>query len=116
MFNKLDNLKFLAFIDTDGFPFIIPVIQAQADGRHGLIFSTGVFTDELAAIPRGSPVAVLGMALTMEDVLVRGEFEGIRRRAGALTGSVQVDWVYNPMPPTAGQIYPPVSLQAVQEF
>lgn len=116
LFNKLDNLKFLAFIDDDGFPFIIPVIQAQADGRRGLIFSAGVFSEELAAIRKGSPVAVLGMALTMEDVLVRGEFEGLQRRAGVLTGSVKVDWVYNPMPPVAGQIYPPLPLQEVREF
>ena len=35
---------------------------------------------------------------------------------GALTGSVKVDWVYNPMPPIAGQIYPPVELKPVVEF
>ena len=56
------------------------------------------------------------MALSMEDVLVRGVFEGIRRIAGLPTGVVTLDWVYNPMPPAPGQIYPPLPLEAVKEF
>ena len=53
------------------------------------------------------------MALTMEDVLLRGEYLGMRRLAGVKAGVVAVDWVYNPMPPVPGQIYPPVALAAV---
>lgn len=115
-FSKLDNLKFLAYVQSDGFPQIIPLIQAQADGGDRLIFSTGAYGDELRQIPAGTPVAVLGMALTMEDVLVRGEFGGLRRRAGLECGSVTVNWVYNPMPPKPQQIYPPLELRAVTEF
>ncbi len=115
-FSKLDNLKFLAYVQSDGFPQIIPLIQAQADGGDRLIFSTGAYGDELRQIPAGTPVAVLGMALTMEDVLVRGKFGGLRRRAGLECGSVTVNWVYNPMPPKPQQIYPPLELRAVTEF
>ncbi len=115
-FNKLDNLKFLAYVDADGFPWIIPAIQAQADGGRKLVLSTGVYADELKAIPLGSPVAVLGMALSMEDVLVRGVYRGIQRRAGVCCASVEVDWVYNPMPPVSGQIYPPVEVKPVVQY
>lgn len=115
-FNKLDNLKFLATIDQDGFPWIIPVIQAQCGDTEHILFSTGVYAEELAAIPAGSPAAVLGMALTMEDVLVRGEYQGVQTRAGMRCASVKVDWVYNPMPPVPGQIYPPKELRTVTEF
>jgi hypothetical protein len=114
--NKIDNLKFLAYIAADGFPMIIPVIQAQAGGKTHIYFSTGVYSGELNAIPRGSPVAILGMALTMEDVLVRGVYEGVQRRAGFRCGSVAVDWVYNPMPPVPGQVYPQVDLKPVTQF
>ncbi|MBE0698205.1 MAG: hypothetical protein IH586_14905 [Anaerolineaceae bacterium] len=115
-FNKLDNLKFLATLDQDGFPWIIPVIQAQAgDGEHVLL-STSVFRDELEAISPGSPTAILGMALSMEDVLVRGRYEGIKTRAGMRCASVSVDWVYNPMPPVPGQIYPQTELKTITEF
>jgi hypothetical protein len=114
--DKLDNLKFLSFVDADGFPVIIPAIQAQSlDSRH-VLFSTSVFTDELQAIPVGVPLAVFGMALTMEDVLLRGKYLGLRRLGGVKTGLVEVDWVYNPMPPVAGQVYPSVELKPVTQF
>ena len=114
--DKLDNLKFIAWVGEDGYPAIIPAIQAQSlDGQH-ILFSTSVYTDELKAIPTGSDVAVFSMALTMEDVLLRGKYLGMRRMAGIKTGMVEVDWVYNPMPPVAGQIYPPVKLQAVEKY
>lgn len=115
-FNKLDNLKFLATVDGDGYPWIIPVIQAQADGQERVLLSAGVYADELERIPQGSPAAVLGVALTMEDVLVRGTYQGMQRRAGARCASVEVDWVYNPMPPAPAQIYPPVELHGVTRF
>lgn len=114
LFNKLDNLKFLAYLDADGFPMIVPVIQAQASGNAEVVFSSAVFGAELNAIPAGSTVVVLGMALTMEDVLLRGTYQGVRRRAGMACGAVQVEWVYNPMPPVPGQIYPPLELKAVE--
>ena len=83
---------------------------------QNLLLSTGVYADDLAAIPAGAPVAVLGMALTMEDVLVRGVYQGIHRRAGVRCGSVEVDWVYNPMPPVSGQIYPPLEVKPIVQF
>jgi hypothetical protein len=114
--NKLDNLKFIAWVDVDGYPAIIPAIQTQCLDRQHILFSTSVYTDELKAIPTGADVGVFGMALTMEDVLLRGKYLGINRLAGIKAGMVKVDWVYNPMPPVAGQIYPPVKLQAVEKY
>ncbi|HEX7394893.1 MAG TPA: pyridoxamine 5'-phosphate oxidase family protein [Anaerolineaceae bacterium] len=114
--NKLDNLKFLSYVGKDEFPVIIPAIQAQAGDLEHVLFSTSVYRADLEAIPAGAPLAVLSLALTMEDVLVRGKFEGIRRFAGVRCGSVKVDWVYNSMPPVPGQVYPEVELEAVKEF
>ncbi len=114
--NKIDNLKFLSFIGTDGYPAIIPAIQAQSLDSGHVLFSTSVFSDELRSIPAGVPLAVFGMALTMEDVLLRGEYLGTRRIGGVKTGLVEVDWIYNPMPPVAGQVYPPMELQPVTQF
>lgn len=115
-FTKLDNLKFLSYVGPDGFPIIIPLIQAQAQDSESLIFSTGAFGDEIAEIPRGSEVAVFGMALTMEDVLTRGKFLGLKRAGGFKCGMVKLDWVYNSMPPKPMQIYPVLELSPVTEF
>ena len=116
LYDKLDNLKFLSYITEDGFPTIIPVIQAQSAGGQHLIFSTGAFTKELKAIPKGAPMALFGMSLDMTDVLTRGTYQGMRwvgpHRAGVMT----VDWVYSPMPPVPQQIYPSVPIEAIREF
>lgn len=114
--NKIDNLKFLSFVGSDGFPVIIPAIQAQSLNSRHVLFSTSVYTDELQAIPAGVPLVIFGMALTMEDVLLRGKYLGLRRLGGVKTGLVEVDWVYNPMPPVAGQVYPPVELKSITQF
>jgi len=114
--DKIDNLKFLSYVGEDGFPIIIPAIQTQSLDDQNLLFSTSVYTDELEAIPAGTDLAVFCMALTMEDVLLRGKYQGLRRMGGIKTGLVEMDWVYNPMPPVPGQVYPPLAIKPVTEF
>ena len=114
--NKLDNLKFLGYIDKDGYPVIVPAIQAQVGDPEHVLFSTSVFQRDLGEIPQGTSMAVFGLALTMEDVLLRGKYEGARRYCGFRCGSVKIDWVYNPMPPVPGQVYPEASIPEVREF
>jgi len=116
IFDRLDNLKFLTYIREDGFPWIIPIIQAQSSGSDQIMISTGAFGDELALIPANSPVALLGLALTMEDVLLRGEYLGLQTCAGMRCARIKINWVYNPMPPVAGQIYPPTELKTITQF
>ncbi len=116
LFNKLDNLKFLSYVGEDGYPAIIPVIQAQAAGREHVIFALGAYGEELRQVPHGATVAVFGMTLNMEDVLVRGRYLGVRRVGPVPCGVVAVDWVYNAMPPVPGQIYPPLPLEPVETF
>jgi hypothetical protein len=116
LMNKLDNLKFLSYVGPDGHPLVVPVIQAMAAGSEHIIFSTGAFPDDLLAIPQGATVAVFGMSLQMEDVLMRGEYQGLRTIAGIRCGSVRVNWVYNSMPPKPQQIYPQTSVEPVTTF
>jgi len=116
LLNKLDNLKFVSYVGADGYPVVVPAIQAQAAGAGHVLFSTGAYKRDLEAIPSGATVAVFGMSLDMEDVLMRGEFQGIRRVGGIRCGRVAVNWVYNPMPPKPLQIYPPVVVKPVTIF
>ena len=116
MMNKLDNLKFLGYVREDGYPVIIPCIQAQAGDAEYILFSATSFTEELEAIPQDTPLAVFCLSLTMEDVLMRGTYKGLQRVGGVRCGIVQVDWVYNPMPPIPGQVYPPLPVEVVTEF
>jgi hypothetical protein len=116
LMNKLGNLKFLAYVGEDGYPVIVPAIQALTVGSDRVLFALGPYAEDLTVIPEGATVAVFGMTLQMEDVLLRGRFEGIRRVGGIRCGSVAVDWVYSPMPPKATQVYPPVPLERVTSF
>jgi hypothetical protein len=115
-FDKIDNLKFLGYVGADGYPVIIPLIQAQSLDAEYMLFSFGAFGGELERIPAYTPVALFGMALTMEDVLVRGTYQGFKRVLGMKCGVIQLDYAYNPMPPAPLQIYPEVPLEAVREF
>ncbi|NPV86430.1 MAG: pyridoxamine 5'-phosphate oxidase family protein [Anaerolineae bacterium] len=114
--SKIGIPKFLAYIGSDGYPVIIPVFQATAPTRDHVIFTTSAYKDELKTIPKGIVVAILGLSLEMEVVLLRGIYQGISSKAGFPCGTVQINWVYNPMPPKPMQIYPETDIQAVLSF
>lgn len=116
LIDKMDNLKFLAYIDKDGYPFIIPVIQSQTAGSDRVIFASSVYTEDLKAIPTGANVAFFCMSFEMQTMLLRGKYRGVRNIGGFECGEMEVDWVYSPMPPKAEQIYPPQKLEAVTSF
>ncbi|MEZ4578485.1 MAG: hypothetical protein R2861_05435 [Desulfobacterales bacterium] len=41
LFNRMDALKFMAYIRADGFLEIVPLLQCQAEGSGRLVFSCG---------------------------------------------------------------------------
>jgi hypothetical protein len=116
LFNKVDNLKFAGYVDSDGYPVALPVVQAQALNSQEVIFSLGAYGEEIQAIPAGKPLAVFAMTFDMEDVLLRGTYLGVERVGGVRCGVLRTEWVYNPMPPKPQQIYPPLKVEAVEEF
>jgi hypothetical protein len=116
LFNKLDSLKFISYIGRDGFPVIFPVIQAQASDSRTISFAPSAYQDDIAKIPDGADVAVFCIALSMEDVLIRGKYHAPERSRGIKLASVDINWVYNSMAPNHRQIYPEVPLAAVENF
>lgn len=116
LFNQLDSLKFIAYIGPGGYPTIIPAIQCQAAGSRRLAFSPMAFNAELKQIQAGTQVAVFCLTMEMEDVLIQGTFQGYQRRWGIKLGAIDINWVYNSMPPAHGQIFPEVKLAPVIEF
>jgi len=113
---KIDGLKFISVIGEDGYPIIFPAIQAQTANSNQIMFSTSVFPEFHQNIQSGMRIALYGMSLDMETVLVRGEFKGYFNKKGIHTGILDVDWVYNSMPPVPGQIYPQLPLETIKEF
>ncbi len=109
------TLKFLAYAGRDGFPAIVPLLPCVPAGSRRLIVATSVHCDELSALPAGTACAVFALNLEMESVLVRGRWQAPRRRLGLQAAALDIDWVYNSMPPSHGVIYPPTDLAPVAE-
>jgi hypothetical protein len=116
LFNQLDTLKFISFVGEDGFPVIVPIIQCQAADSRRLIFSPMAYSDELKGLKEDTPVSIFALNMQMQSVLTRGIFNGFRRNRLIKTGSVDINWVYNSIPPIHAQIYPEVELKPVVNF
>lgn len=116
IFNKIGNIKFLSYIDDEGFPVLVPALQAMAADSGRIVFSAGMYKDELMKIKDGADMAIFGMNLDMEDVLTKGKFKGFTRSRGVRIGVFDIERVYNSMPPVAGYIYPEHKLEPVTEF
>jgi hypothetical protein len=116
LFNRLNSIKFICYAGEDGYPVVIPLIQCQAADSSRFAFSPLAYQDELAALQPGCNVAVFGLTMEMEDVLVRGVFTGLEKHRGITLGCVDINWVYNSMPPKPGQIYPVPELRPVVNF
>ena len=111
--DRLASLSFLCAIDAEGYPRVVPVIQARSAGRSRIVFTPGPWRDELLALPEGARTAILTMNLGMESFLSRGSLrrlDGLRPGRGLL--GVDLDWLYNSAPPIHGQVYPPLPLTA----
>jgi hypothetical protein len=116
LIDKISNLKFLAYIAEDGYPIIIPVIQAQTSGTENIIFAASAFKKDIKAIPPNTSAAFFCMSFDMEDVLLRGNYQGIQRIGGVQCGNILINWIYSPMPPKPEQIYPEIKLDALTTF
>ncbi len=114
--NHPATLKFLSWVPEDGTPRLLPLVPAQVAGDGRLVLGQTILLRELGAIPDGTTVAVFGLDLKTRSVLCRGRLHRLRRFGRRLVAAVDVDWVYNTMPPKPGRIFPPRPLAAVTEF
>jgi hypothetical protein len=48
--------------------------------------------------------------------MCRGSFRRLKRFGRALVAGIDIDYVYNTMPPKQGPVYPPEPLLAVTDF
>jgi len=110
------TLKCLAYVSDDGYPAIVPTVPCVAAGSRRLLFAPTVHARELERLAEGETVALFALSMQMESVLVRGRFTGYRRRGGPRLGGIDIDWVYNSMPPKQGVIYPAEPLAPVRSL
>lgn len=116
LFNKLTTFKFFSFIGDDGYPQIVPFVQCMAADSRRLAFYPALLDEKMKILPPGTAVAAYCLSTTLESVLTRGTFLGYRKYRGIKLGIIDINWVYNSMPPNAGQIYPEIKLETVVDF
>ena len=108
LFNGPIFPKFIAYIDPkDGYPIIIPCFQARAIEHKTIIFPLTQFKQDLKMIPEDVKVAVFVMDFELETLMVKGSYKGIKNNRGI----IDIEQVYNSMPPKAGYIYPELDVR-----
>lgn len=114
--SRLDSVKFLSWIDAEGCPTLVPAVPCSPADPSRLVVAATVYADELSRVPEGAPVAVFVMNLKLQSVLCRGRMGAFRGLPGAEVAAIDVDWVYNSMPPKQGVVFPEPPLAAVTAF
>ena len=102
-FARLKAAKFLAYLDGDGYPDIVPALSLIPADEQTFVFSSGLAEPALAALSPGARVAA--SVLTFEPLAyqIKGEFLGAERSLGRLAGVIAVQEVYSASPPLPGQ-------------
>lgn len=100
---KLDTLKFLSYINDDGFPEIIPIIQSQSVGSNRIVIKNQPFSERLNHLIPNQKIAILAFSMSMENILLKGSFSGFNQSG---FGYMTIEQIYNSMPPVHKYIYP----------
>jgi hypothetical protein len=112
----LASLNFLSWIDAEGEPRIVPVAQARTAGRGRIVFTPGPYGRDLVPIPEGAKASIFSFNMSMESLLTLGTYRAPRRSGIARLGALEIEEVYNPMPPIPGRVWPVPALEPVREF
>jgi len=104
--------KFLCYAGEDGLT-IVPVVQAVSAGTDRIVFTGKPYGEDLRGLAPGMQVCVMALNLDMQSVLVKGAYAG--KKAG--THVIDIERVYNSMPPASGYIFPGAGRpEAITEF
>ncbi len=108
---KMTTLYFIGFTDREGYPRIVPIIQGRSNSNSRVLFTLAPYKKDLSALVNGQRVSIFALNLDMEAVLLKGTY--LKKRS---YGTVDVDRVYNCMPPIHRYIYPEIPWETVEAF
>jgi hypothetical protein len=110
----MTTLKFVSYIDGEGYPRIIPALQAYAADPEHIVVNAKPQEDLLAKIPAGAKVAVFFVNLACQDILAQGTWSGIKPMGLGKKGAVlDIEKTYNGCLPLPKYIYPEEPIQVV---
>ena len=112
----LQTLKFLCWIDDAGYPCLVPAVGAAPSGASRVVVSATGHRELLRGLEPGRSVALFALNLQMESVLLRGTLGAFRGPPGLELAPLDIEQVYNSMPPKQGLVWPPQPLEPVRSF
>jgi hypothetical protein len=110
---RVNSLEFISYVDTDGFPRVIPALQGVPVDNNKLVFSTALYPELLKQIPAGAKASVYITSLDLVGFLCQGRWLGIKKYGGADGAVFEIDKVYNPMVPVPRYVYPEQEFKVV---
>ncbi len=102
-FNKLLTLKYITYLQEDGYPTIIPVIALKPADKGRVYFPISPFKKEILEIPENVEIACLGLSLKIIMFQIKGKYKGIKKFRGIKLGIIDIEEVYNSLPPLTGE-------------
>lgn len=102
----LNTLKFIAYIQPNGHPAILPVIEAQAADSQTMVLPARPYAQRADHLEPGMYVAMIGVNFDMVGTLVKGVFQGYQPSLWGDHSAITIEQVYNSLPPKSGYIYP----------
>lgn len=109
----ISSLKFISFVDEDGYPVILPIIQATMKDKGRMIIPLTPYQEELSKIKADTKVAIYLANLNLTTVLFQGTYKGEFKKCGVKYGIFDIEKIYNSMPPITGYVYPPQEMRVV---
>jgi hypothetical protein len=108
-----DTMKFIAYVDSDGFPRIIPAFQSIPTDTGRFVTAHDPYGELLEKIPAGAKAALYMVNLSCQGLLVQGKWSGFKEINGFQGSVLEIDKVYNPNLPLCRYIYPPEEIPVV---
>ncbi|NVM53290.1 MAG: hypothetical protein HWN66_06265 [Candidatus Helarchaeota archaeon] len=103
IFRAPSNLKYITFIDDDGYPLIVPTMHLLPANANQLIFTPAGFKEDLTRMKSGMFVATF--AMNIEELImyqIKGTYQGMQKYQETELGVINIEEVYCCMPPKAG--------------
>ena len=102
-FRLMMAIRILTFMDSDGYPLVIPTLSLQPAGESTLVCAQGLFADMLESLDTGSPIAASLLTFDAVSFQAKGHWLESRNLLGAPMGSMSVTSVYAGGPPIPGR-------------
>jgi len=104
------TMKFISYVDADGYPRIIPAFQSVPADAGRFVVAPSPNADLLEKIPPGAKVALYLVNLSCQGILAQGVWPGFTETGGLRGAVLDIDKVYNTNLPLCRYIYPPEEL------